>query len=100
MKNKYSILICSFLVLILCCFTVFKLTTYFYIDSGYAGVLANQQNYKSIKNKLQNNEQQEAVDYINLLIDANDDLLKAALNEKKVSSSLIQRIDNYFQNQE
>ena len=97
MNNKYTIFIFGALLLSFCSFMVFKLTTYFYVDSGYIGVLANQQNYKLIKVKLDDNKKEEAIDYIDLLIDSNDKILEAALSEGNLSASSRKRIAAYLE---
>lgn len=97
MNNKYAIFIFGTLLLGFCCFMVLKLTTYFYVDSGYIGILVEQQHYQLIKDKINDNKKEEVINYINLLIDTNDKTLKAALRENNLSDSSREKISVYLE---
>ncbi len=97
MKNILVNLIVCILLIGLSSFAAFRWTTYFHVDAGYAGVLANQQNYNLIKDKLEDDKEKEAIDYIDLLISANNEILEAALLEDNMSNHSRQRITKYLE---
>ena len=92
--NTSTKLVIVFLSLLLSCFFVFKATTYFFVDAAYNGMVADQYNYKIVLKAINEKNITEAQNYLLQLIEVNESLLEAAVNENNVSPETLDKMIN------